>query len=142
MNRQDLCWVHSSPKTCSLLFLRHRTVDYTDIPLALSLLFVLGCSRYLPPALQICPSFLITNTCVQEFLWGMFVWMVLTLSLMVFRGSKRNHIIRNNVCSFVCSNVWILGVETMLLVSGKSVLRKVGRLDGWKTECRWCERRY
>ena len=72
---------------------------------------------YLPPALQICPSFLTTNTCVQEFLWGMYVWMVLTLSLMVFRGSKRNHIIRNNVCSFVWSNVWIVGVETMLLAS-------------------------
>jgi hypothetical protein len=79
-------------------------------------IYALG-TWHLPPIMRICPSFLKTNTCTSEFLWGMYTWMVLILALMVFRGSKRNDVQRTNTPIFFLMNFFLITFECITMIS-------------------------
>ena len=81
-------------------------------------IYVMG--KYLPASIQFCPSLVKTANCTEEALWGMYAWCCIVLSLMVYRGTKRNQIARTGLITFIIFNIWIVTTEFILLYSGKS----------------------
>ena len=82
-------------------------------------IYLLGTT--LPSSLQFCPSIVKTNTCTEEFFWGMWSWCCIVTSLQVFRGSKKNQIERTTISIFIILNIWIIIMEIFVLGSGLSL---------------------